>query len=213
MWDASRRPRGVHLETSMMKRAVAVLLLVLAGCRTLPPPAPAAPTPSLSGLDWSARRALLQGRESFGLSGRVAVAAGSEGFNGHLRWSQQGTTSLLDLEGPLGVGGVHVRSDGTQFDLTNAAGQRLDSDAARAELTNRLGFDLPLAHLRYWVQGVPDPALPATETQQGERLSGLAQDGWNITYTAYQDPDGLPQKLSLVRGDARVRLVIDAWHL
>ena len=193
--------------------AALALLVLLAGCRTLPVSAPFLATPSLAGLDWPARRAALQERPGFGLQGRVAVVAGSDGFNGHLRWSQQGTRSELDLEGPLGVGGVHIRSDGAQFDLTRPSGERLDSDAARAELADRLGFELPLAHLRYWVQGVPDPALAAIETQQGARLSELVQDGWDITYTAYPDPDGLPQKLSLVRGAVRVRMVIDAWHL
>jgi len=189
------------------------LLVLLTGCSTLPVRTPATVAPALAGLDWPARRVLLQGRAGFGLQGRVGVAAGTEGFNGHLRWVQQGATSSLDLEGPLGVGGVHVRSDGTQFELTRPSGERLDSDAARAELADRMGFEPPLSHLRYWVQGVPDPALPATETVQDARLSQLIQDGWNITYTAYQAADGLPQKLSLVRGDVRVRLVIDAWHL
>ena len=191
---------------------LAFIVVVLAGCRTLPPAAPVA-GPTLVGLDWPARRAALQGREQFDLNGRVAVAAGNEGFNGHLRWSQRGTLCTLDLEGPLGVGGVHVVSDGARLDLTNAAGQQLDSAAARDELLRRLGFEPPLEHLRYWVQGVPDPALPASETPDAvQRLSALEQDGWSITYLAYEDPPGgLPRRLNLVRGDVRVRMVIDNW--
>ena len=198
-----------------MKRIVVVALLVLlAGCRTLPPRPPAA-GPSLVGLDWPARRAALQSREDFGLQGKVAVAAAGDGFSGHLRWVQQGTLCTLDLDGPLGVGGLRISSDGQRLDLTRPSGERLDSDAARTELQDRLGFEPPLAHLRYWIQGVPDPALPAVETpDDAQRLSALTQDGWNITYTAYQDqPGGLPQRLSLVRGDVRVRLIIDGWHL
>ena len=59
-------------------------------------------------LPWPERRAMLQADDDFTLSGRVALSAPGTGFNASLRWRQQGGTSLVSLDGPLGVGGAEV---------------------------------------------------------------------------------------------------------
>src|SRR5215469_13403536 len=108
-------------------------IAMLAGCRTAPAPAPAP-----AGPPWGPRRPELQARTHFDLKGRVAVAAGAQGFNARLRWSQQGPRAQVALEGPLGAGGVHIDATGSDLDIVMPSGARLTSDAARAELTNRL---------------------------------------------------------------------------
>jgi len=181
------------------------LALLVAGCRTLP--RPQAPSES-----WEARRVTLQGRDHFEIKGRVAVAAASDGFNASIRWVQMGAQSQVALEGPLGSGGVHVTVDGTNLAVVNARGERLDSEAARAELKIRLGFDAPLASLRYWILGVPDPAAPADEVVDVERrLTGLQQNGWQIEYADYVVVKGewLPGRMTLRFADVRVRLIVD----
>ena len=194
-----------------MTRAALVALLAIAtlmsGCRTLPAP-PAAPE------SWEARRAALQGREHFQIKGRVAVASGADGFTASVHWAQNGTQSTLALDGPLGVGGMHVTSDGTTLSLVNARGERLDSEAARTELRTRLGFDAPLASLRYWILGVPDPSSPAVEVVDVERrLTSLQQNDWQIDYADYVVVKGewLPGRMTLHRADVRVRLIVDHW--
>jgi outer membrane lipoprotein LolB len=194
-----------------MTRAAACITvafaLLLAGCRTLP--APRAPSGS-----WETRRAALQGREHFAIKGRVAIAAAQEGFTASLRWVQNGVQSQVGLDGPLGVGGVRVTTDGTTMSVVNARGERLDSDAARAELKTRLGFDAPLSSLRYWILGVPDPSGPADEVVDVERrLTALQQNGWQIEYADYVAVKGewLPGRMTLRFAEVRVRLIIDHW--
>ena len=179
----------------------------LTGCKTLP----VAPLPSEP---WEVRRAALQARDNFDLSGRIAVAAAQDGFNAKLRWQQEGTRSQLALDGPLGVGGVRITSDGNSLSVLNSRGEQLDSEAAKREIETRLGFEPPMASLRYWVLGVPDPAHPADEhLDDSRRLATLNQDGWQIDYGAYTDVRGqaLPSKVTLKRDDVRVRLVVDGW--
>ena len=181
--------------------------LFLAGCKTLPPvPLPTDP--------WDVRRAALQSRERFDLNGRIAVAAAQEGFNAKLRWKQEGARSQVALDGPLGVGGVRIDAQGATLNVTTAHGDRFDSDDARREIATRLGFEPPLASLRYWVQGVPDPSHPADEVLDADqRLAVLRQDGWQIDYTGYSAVRGqwLPSRMTLRRDDVRVRLVVDGW--
>jgi outer membrane lipoprotein LolB len=181
--------------------------MLLAGCKT----EPVRPTTTQP---WDVRRSELQTRDRFELKGRVAVATGAEGFNASLRWQQTGGRSNLSLSGPLGAGSVQVTSDGSTLNVVTAHGDHLDSDAARAELANRLGFDVPLASLRYWVLGVPDPAQPAMESLDSEqRLASLQQEGWQIEYGGYTTVRGewLPARMTLQREGVRVRLIVDGW--
>jgi outer membrane lipoprotein LolB len=188
--------------------------LLLAACQSVPKPvAPtAAPEQVLAG--WPARRALLQSRTQFTTRGRIGVVAGSDGFNGRLRWVQDGARSTVSLDGPLGVGGVRISVAAGALTMTTPSGEALDSQAAHDELVRRMGFEPPLQSLRYWIQGVPDPASPSTETPDAAGyLGALVQAGWSVTFGAYmQTADGaLPQKVTVERGTVRVRLILESW--
>ena len=164
--------------------------------------------------DWDLTRL---GHDDFGQRERFAidrtVAAGDTGFSAALRWAQSGQRADLELDGPLGMGGLRILASGDEFSLTTSQGERLDGAEARA------GFALPLESLRYWVLGVPDPAGPAEERIAADesRLDGLEQGGWRIDYPAYatrgtrSESAGLPRRVDVSRSDARVRLLIEAW--
>jgi outer membrane lipoprotein LolB len=198
-----------------------VAVAVIAGCRTVPVQQP----PVSAGQAWETTRSELQARDHYALKGRVAVAAGKDGFNAGLRWTQDGTHSQVSLEGPLGAGAVQISADGKDLSIVNSHGDHLDSEAARAELVARLGFDPPLSSLRYWILGVPDPTMPFNEVLdlQQQRLQSLEQGGWQIDYTGYMPGAGgggsgagaaaawLPAKMTVQRAGVRVRLIVDGW--
>lgn len=197
------------MRSSVLRASAAAALCLLAACRTTPVPLP----PSAP---WSERKPQLQALEHFELRGRVAVSTGHDGFNANLHWTQQDAHSQLTLEGPLGAGAVQVSASGSELAIVAANGTRLDSAAAHAELTTRLGFDPPLASLRYWILGVPDPSVPATEEvdQAQQHLQSLSQAGWHIDYTLYGTigPRQMPTRLTLQRESVRVRLLVDDWQ-
>ncbi len=187
--------------------ALMLVVVALAGCKTLPPAPP-------ESAPWAVRKAALQARDHFDLKGRIAVALAQEGFSAGLRWQQRGKQSQLALDGPLGVGGVRITSDGNLLKVQNARGEQLDSEAAKRAIQSSLGFEPPISSLRYWVLGVPDPATSADESlDNSERLATLKQDGWQIDYTAYTNVAGqsLPSKATLTREGVRVRLSINEW--
>ncbi len=187
----------------------ALLVCTLAACRTTPPSFLVPPP-------WEVRRPQLQARDHFDLRGRVAVAAGREGFNANLHWAQEGARTQLTLQGPLGAGAVEVSAWGNELEIVTARGPRLDSAAAHAELAARLGFDPPLRRLRYWILGVPDPEHPGTEEldERQQHLKGLTQAGWHIDYGVYVavGAEMLPARLTLRRDAVRVRLLVDDWQ-
>jgi outer membrane lipoprotein LolB len=129
-----------------------------------------------------------------------------------LDWRQRGAQSEVHLAGPLGVGSSVLRLDDAGLSVDGAPA----GAAALAQLQERLGFELPLARLRYWVLGVPDPGPPFTLERNGDdRALHLAQAEWNIDYDRYsvEGGDWLPSRLELRRDDVRVRLVVEHWRL
>ena len=166
--------------------------------------------------DWPTRRAQLQSREDFELRGRVAAAAGEQGFSAGVHWRQDAGRGVIRLDGPLGVGGLLIEMDGEALRVSTSRGDKLDDAAARAELERQLGFALPLAELRYWVRGVPQPASPAVESiaASAPQLESLEQSGWRVTYGEYSAGEmaGWPRRLVIERDGARLKLLIERWN-
>src|SRR3569833_4445544 len=98
-----------------------VAVAVVAGCRTVPVQQPAVP----AGQPWDVTRPQLQARDHFALKGRVAVAAGKDGFNATLHWTQSGTRSQVSLEGPLGAGADRITADGADLRVVHSHGDHL----------------------------------------------------------------------------------------
>jgi outer membrane lipoprotein LolB len=188
------------------------MLAVLAGCRTAPPPTvvvgPGADAP------WSEQRAALEKLERYSLAGKVAVAANGQGFSASMRYAQQSQRADLALDGPLGIGGLRVALRGEELEVTNSRGEALDGEAARAELERRLGFELPLDELRWWLLGLPapGPSMPDAAPGTGE-LRGFTQNGWRVSINTRAPALGfsLPQRLTAERDGARLKLFVERW--
>ncbi|HVN99539.1 MAG TPA: lipoprotein insertase outer membrane protein LolB [Steroidobacteraceae bacterium] len=185
-----------------------IVLLSLAACHTL---APVVDAP------WSERRAALQSLDHYRFNGQLAAATATDGFSAALRWQQQGAASDVLLRAPLGVGGAHLSYDGALLRVTAADGSQLEGEAAQAELVRLLGFEPPLASLRYWLLGVPDPRQPdAIETlDDTQRLARLQQGSWQIDYGEYmrEAERWLPRRVTIGHGPLRLKLRVSNWQL
>jgi outer membrane lipoprotein LolB len=181
---------------------------LLAGCATLhPKPAP----PGGAAVSWDARLKDLEQASRWDLDGRAAVALGQQGWQASLNWRQSGAESDLHLAGPLGVGALAIKVTPAGLSLNGAP----PSDSVVAQLQDRLGFELPLDNLRYWLLGIPDPSSPFELTRNAQdRAAHLSQAGWSIDYGDYMAGNGdlLPKRLVLSRGEARVRIAVDRWE-
>lgn len=179
-----------------------IAMLALAGCAAAPrAPDPAAAPDPASLRQWTA-------------SGRMAIAAGSEGGSGSFTWQQDDATTRLDLRGPLGAGAVRLTIAPGFLTLADGSGRVLDAGAAEADLRARLGADLPWTSLRYWMLGVADPGSEAA-VQDADNVPWrvIEQGGWRLSYEAFRAEQGLelPQRFSAERAPVRVRVVVDRW--
>jgi outer membrane lipoprotein LolB len=189
-----------------MRRIGLILLCatMLAACATTP----RAPAPA--GSAWELRAGDLQHLQSWQLDGRAAVAVGTQGWQASLNWRQSSGSSEVHLSGPLGVGAMVLRSTPQGVSLNGAP----PNEAALAQLQDRLGFELPLDRLRFWLLGVPDPsaAFDLTKNDQDRALKWTQAD-WTIDYDRYMASAGdlLPAHMVLTREGVRVRIAVDRW--
>ena len=118
-----RAPRAVTLRLAALS-----LVLLAGGCATLPAP----------GDDWPARRAALQALDAWALDGRIAVAAGDDGFSGGFDWRQQGERADISLTGPMGGDAMDIQVEGGQA-VVSLGGEDLASEDAEALIARYSG--------------------------------------------------------------------------
>lgn len=152
--------------------------------------------------------------------GRVAMSNGRDGGSGRIEWRQTGPEYRVTLSAPvtrqswqLQGGPRGARIDGLE------GGPREGADVG-ALLWDATGFEIPVVAMAAWAAGaradvaVSGPAEVGFDA--GGRLARLQQDGWTIDYLEWQPVasgagPALPTRINAQRGDARVRLIVDAW--
>jgi len=188
--------------------AIAVALLA-GGCATTPP--------ADSTDDWPTRRDALQTLDQWTLNGRIAVAAGDDGFSGGFDWLQRGASADIELGGPMGGSAMRIHVEGDKLVVSVGGGTYADDDA-RQFIAGHFGpgQSLPIAEMRYWLVGVPAPGSPHDETLGDDRrLSSLIQSGWQIRYDRYE-PVGalaLPARMEMTTEGLRLRVAVSDWRL
>lgn len=163
---------------------------------------------------WEQRQAVLSSIRDWEFKGRIAVKTDDDGFNGKFDWTQTGDDFQATVSGPLGIGTVRIEGNDNVILLTDKDGVQTVLVDPEAELFYRYGWTIPVASLRFWALGIPDPALPAeTGFDSIERLVLIEQSGWTVRISRYQESAGqeMPRTLTATNPDTRVRMVIDRW--
>jgi outer membrane lipoprotein LolB len=195
---------------SLISRVVWLgLCLVLSGCATTRPSIDLPPLTT-----WEIRQEVLGAASDWAFQGRVAVKAGDEGFNGKFNWTQTGHHFYAKVSGPLGIGTVVIEGSANAMILTDKDGTKSPLTDPETELYHRYGWTIPVASLRYWALGIPDPSDEAvTDVDEGGRLVSLEQSNWAVKISRYRESGGqqMPRTLTATNPDTRVRMVIDKW--
>jgi outer membrane lipoprotein LolB len=183
-------------------RASACCLLLFAafsGCKTSPSVGPIA-RDSGALTQWQA-------------GGRIAVSGAGGGGSGSFTWTQDGEHADVQLRGPVGIGSMKLTLSESEIRIATGDGQEFTAEDAQQELAARLGAEVPLKDLRYWLVGV---AAPGEHRWSEEAESAtLTQHDWRIDYQRFGTSEGvrLPMKMVAISGPAQVRIVVDRWKL
>jgi len=159
-------------------------------------------------------------RQYVGRFSVVTTLAGKrDNGSGRFKLAVEGDTIVLDLDTPLGstLARVEVNPRGARLTSSSDSGPREVRGADAEALTNDvLGWPLPVAGFRDWIEGRPVPTKPSTDrtTSAGK---GFEQDGWTISVLErFEDGRGTPRRLLLERPETpqptpaiSLRLVLD----
>jgi outer membrane lipoprotein LolB len=153
---------------------------------------------------------------AFDLVGRVAVKYEGRAFSGGVRWEHTVERDEVWLLTPVGQALAHIVGDAQGATYTGADHSRHTARDIGSLTRRALGWELPIEHLSWWVQGAIAPAAVIQQVERDEhgRLVTLAQEGWRIAYTHYPPAEqgGRPRRLDIANGGQEVRLVIDSWR-
>ena len=164
--------------------------------------------------DWNTRTQTLASLMDWQFKGRIGVSTGNEGFNGELRYSQINNGFRAMVSGPLGFGTIRLEGYGRSVTLIDKDGEERILIDPEIDLHAMYGWTIPVASLRFWVLGIPNPTMPAdTKFNEDGLLVSFSQDTWFINITQYRDGGGqlMPGRLSAISGENKIRLVIDNW--
>lgn len=212
-----RNPAGPG--TARMLRAapsLAAAALLLAGCTAQPvrAPAPAAADPARAQAEARQRAGL----RDWTLAGRIAASNGRQGGSGRIDWRQRGAAYSISVSAPVTRQSWRLSGDAAGARLEGLEGGPRESADVEALLYQATGWNVPVRALADWVRGIGAPALGPAELAYGADglPARLRQDGWTIDYRDWRPVAGgpvLPGRVEAVRGEAKVRLVVDAWTL
>jgi outer membrane lipoprotein LolB len=198
-----------------MTRRAALLLLAaaqLAACARLPV--------GTDGRSLAERREVLEPAGSWEMRGRLTVDTGDRAIQGRFNWRQDGDALELIVRNPLGAGVLQVSGRPSALTVTARGETRTLADP-EVELSELVGWWLPIASLPHWLLGFPDPAFrSATEPGTDGTLATIEQRLWRVAYPTYQlgavggtgNTVLVPRRIDLAHDELELRLTIDDWQ-
>ncbi len=132
-------------------------------------------------------------RDSIDLSGRLSVNYQKDGrqesLTGNYDWIQRPGRVDVTLANPLGQTMATIEVTPQSATLTQA-GRAPVSEADIDTLTQRtLGWPLPVAGLRDWLQGYAVDAQGQRFAASPARNEVVTKDGWRLRFVEWQDPN------------------------
>jgi len=164
-------------------------------------------------------------RETVALTGRLAVTYMKDNqpqsINGNFTWNQQPGRVEVSLASPLGQTLANIVVTPQAATLTQAGKPPREASDIDALTAQALGWPLPVAGLRDWLQGYATDA-------QGKRFAAspahdtvVTQDGWRLRFVAWQEAGQtsaaapMPRRVDATRSttsvgdELAIRIVID----
>ena len=197
--------RGWATGTRML--AALTCLVLLGGCVHL--------RTAEDGLSYADRRSRLLAQDNWRMNGRIVVNAGERAFQGRFRWRQTAGEVELSISNPLGMSVLQVRGPLDRLTV-RAGGETRELADPETELSELLGWWLPVRSLSAWLLGYPDPEFGAEQElgSTSAALETLDQRLWQLHYESYQLQEGLllPRRIDLAHGELELRVIVDGWR-
>ncbi|AMO93570.1 outer membrane lipoprotein LolB [Collimonas fungivorans] len=200
-----------------MLLAAMLATAALSGCSTLQ---------QSSATASAASSAARQYHQAIDVSGRLSIRYQQDGkeqaVHGSFTWAQGKQETVITLLSPLGQTLATINIAADQATLKQSGQPARSASDVDALTVQALGWPLPVAGLRDWLQGFGQnaagrrfSAVPAAD----DGFSVTTADKWLIQYTNWQDQnngaESYPKRIDLARntaqaGEVAIRIVIDS---
>jgi outer membrane lipoprotein LolB len=188
-------------------RLTATAVMLASGCAGLDTEAPPAPESTFAE---NARE--LRAITQWEMRGRIAIDTGSEARQGRFTWWQDGESLRLNIRGPLNAGAVEIRGDADSLTVRSRRETRTLSDP-ELQLSELLGWWLPVTSLPNWLLGLPDPRFPDASVVDGGRMRDLQQRAWAVRYSGYERHGSveIPAGMTFSHSSLELVVTVDDW--
>ncbi|WP_082611387.1 lipoprotein insertase outer membrane protein LolB [Lysobacter sp. Root916] len=196
---------------------VAALAAVLSACagQAVRGPAPPPLAPAAAEAAQAARESELRAQTGWSLSGRIALSNGRNGGSGRIEWRQDGDRYEVALSAPVTRQSWRLSGDIAGARLEGLEGGTRSGPDAAALLREATGWEIPVAALSDWVRGLRATGQGPASVRYGAdgRPARIEQGGWSIDYRwPSTDAPALPSRVDAIRGQAKVKLIVDEWE-
>ena len=164
---------------------------------------------------WQAHKTQASQLNGWQISGKVGIRSPRESGSATLFWLQRQDYFDIRLAGPMGRGAARLTGRPGAVSLDAANQGQFQAESAEALLQQQLGWSLPVAHLFWWIRGLPAEDSKSRLTLDSEsRLAKLEQDDWQVEYLSYAEQNGywLPERMKLHGANLDITLVIKDWQ-
>lgn len=182
--------------------------IALGGCVTQD-----ADTESSPARSFEEREQLLRSVEHWEMRGRIAVDTGNDAWQGRFTWWQDDNELRLLIRGPLNTRPIEIAGNGNELTVRTRRETRVLLDP-ESQLSELLGWWLPITSLSSWLLGLPDERYPATTfVLDAAQLSALRQRAWDLQYGPYalQNSVRIPASIRLANEPLELVVTIDTW--
>lgn len=146
------------------------------------------------------------------LLGRLSVRNTEESWLTKIEWRHASLVDEVTLSTSLG--GVVAKLSYMDNIITISKAGEHERVVSEREMESLIGYSPPLPHLKYWLRGVPNPAVGAqinNESPVSTRV--FVQDGWRVNLERFIvfNERVLPTKMSFTKDGLKMKLVVDEW--
>ncbi len=178
------------------------IVLILSGCST-------GPVKRVDVYDLLEQQHNVASVEHWCLSGRLSYMDADQSVNAMLDWCYKGGEDRIQVSGFWGMGRTQlvISEDGLTVDEGGDVQVYSRQDVNRV-VYERIGVDVPLTSLRYWLLGVPDYQYSFRGLGDG-----FVQNEWIVRYLSVSNIKGLilPEKIKIKQGEVLLKLLISEW--
>lgn len=185
------------------------LMFALAACNTLRMDAPV-------NTEWEQRKAVLEALKHWEFTGSINVRDASEAHSSRIRWRQQGQQYRINLWGTFNIGATEINGRPGEVRIEQQGEEPIVTDSPRDMLYDRIGYELPVDELNYWIKGIPAPGkAEALNFADNTQLLGFEQAGWRVEYLGYTNlgAESLPTRIRIQKEPLRLDLTRLNWTL